>query len=98
MFNIGNQVKWQCRNSNRSNPKWEASFFLYNGIIIECSDKEIVAEYKRAGRDVNGNDCTYTELMKFRALRNGKWIPKQEKCDDPKGRLYLNINQEEVAK
>lgn len=90
MFKIGDTVNWQQRNINDTT-RGSHSFHSYNGVIVDITDTEISAEYRwtRNGVDV------YTAVKKFRQLGNGKWIPSTEKKDDPKGRLYLEIREEE---
>ena len=102
MFKIGDTVSWQCRNSYRSNPRWEPSFFMYSGVIDHFTpdvknpgNPLPVAKYKYAGRDENGKNITRDGYQIFRRLRNGKYIPQQEDRDDPKGRLYLKMVYEE---
>jgi hypothetical protein len=94
MFKIGNKVSWQCRNKNDTS-RFSNSFYTYSGVITAVSDKTITAEYKYSGRNETGY-CTRIGTQDFRQLRNGRWIPKHEKKDDPKGRLYLNITYDEM--
>jgi len=91
MFKIGDSVRWQSRNKYRSNPRFQPSFLLYKGTIVEAG-KTIRAEYGYSRTDGIVN----IHIQEFRQLRNGKYIPKDEPNDDPKGRLYLNPDFEEA--
>jgi len=95
MFNIGDKVSWQCRNKYRSNPRAQASFYTYEGEIASMSP--LAATFIYCGRDDNGKDVAKQGSQEFRQLRNGKYIPKHEDRDDPKGRLYLTLLVEEAA-
>jgi len=89
MFEIGTKVKWQIRNSNRSNRKAQASFLRLEGVVTQVSDKSIICQYTTT---VGNTDLTVnTHHQEFRQLRNGNWIAKQEPKDDPKGRLTLKV-------
>jgi hypothetical protein len=93
MFKIGDQVRWQVRNKYRSNPRFQPSFLMYTGKIVEVNGV-LKAEYKHSRTDGIVN----THIQEFRQLRNGKYIPKHESNDDPKGRLYMQLDTElEVA-
>lgn len=89
MFKIGDKVSWQTRNKWRSNPKFQPSFLTFEGKIV--STAPLAAEYKTVR---GANDELYTHQVEFRQLKNSKWIPKHEKKDDPKGRLYLKESAE----
>jgi hypothetical protein len=89
MFKIGDKVSWQIRNSNRTNRRFEPSFYIYRGVIVDVSP--LTAEFEYCGRDDQGNNVSKKGLETFRQLKNGKYISKQEDRDDPKGRLYLEI-------
>lgn len=91
MFKIGDQVSWQQRNMNDTT-RGSNSFHSYKGVISQITHCEIIAEYHwtRNGLDV------FQAVKHFRKLKNGKYIPKTEKRDDPKGRLYLTIDQDEL--
>ena len=103
-FKIGDQVRWQSRNKYRSNPRFEPSFYMYSG-EIEYFTPDVknpgnplpVAKYSYAGKDQFGNDVAKEGYQIFRRLRNGKYIPQDELKDDPKGRLYLKLNEMETA-
>ena len=88
MFKVGNKVKWQVRNINDTT-RGSSSFHRYHGTITAISDTEITASYTwtRNGVDV------FEATKAFRQLKNGRWIPKTEKRDDPKGRLYLEVSE-----
>lgn len=90
MFKIGDTVSWQQRNMNDTT-RGSNSFHSYKGVITQLSDDIISAEYRwtRNGVDV------FTATKNFRKLSNGKWIPSSEKRDDPKGRLYLEVNNQD---
>lgn len=86
MFKVGDKVRWQQRNMNDTT-RGSQSFHHYHGTVVSFSDTEIVATYTwtRNGIDV------FEANKAFRKLKNQKWIPKSEKKDDPKGRLYLTL-------
>jgi hypothetical protein len=84
MFNIGDKVSWQVRNKHRSNPRFQPSFLMFRGEIVATGPR-LVAKYLYSRTD--GTVLTHTQ--EFKELRNGKYIPKNEDKDDPKGRLYL---------
>jgi hypothetical protein len=87
MFNIGDKVRWQTRNKWRSNPRFQPSFLMYNGVVVETGNV-IKAEYKHSRTDGIVN----IHIQEFRQLRNGKYIPAHEDKDDPKERLYLVLD------
>jgi hypothetical protein len=89
MFKVGDQVSWQCRNKYRSNPRAQASFYVYEGEISSIAP--LTATFQYAGRDEQGRDVAKTGTQQFRQLKNGKYIPSSEDRDDPKGRLYLKV-------
>lgn len=90
MFKIGDKVRWQVRNMNDTT-RGSRSFHLYNGTITAVSDSEILALYRWTRDGIN----VYEATKAFRKLKNGRWIPKTEKRDDPKGRLYLKLDEVE---
>lgn len=87
MFELGDPVRWQQRNKYRSNPRTQASFYMYDGKIVSVSP--VTAEYRYCGRDDEGKTVVKTMRQEFRLLRNGRYIAKSEDRDDAKGRLYL---------
>lgn len=91
MFNIGDTVSWQIRNMLDTS-RGSSSFHRYHGTVIAVSDTEITARYTWTR---NGTDI-FEANKRFRKLKNGKWIPSTEKRDDPKGRLYLSLCEEEL--
>jgi hypothetical protein len=99
-FNIGDKVRWQCRNMYRCN-KWMPSFYMFSGIIEyftpDAKNPNVllpVAKYTYCGRNEQGRDVAKEAFQTFRLLKNGKYIAQEESRDDPKGRLYLCLNQE----
>lgn len=92
MFAKGDKVRWQVRNKNRSNRRAQSSFLRLVGQVITVTDTAITCEYKTASGATDIFVNTHTQ--EFRKLRNGKWIATQEDKDDPKGRLYLMINND----
>jgi hypothetical protein len=86
MFKIGDSVSWQKRNKFAYR---ESNFYIYTGHIIFVSIDQIDASYIDSRTQSK-------QIQSFRLLRNGQWIAKQEKQDDPKGRLYLEHYTEEL--
>jgi hypothetical protein len=92
MFNIGDKVSWQQRNMNDTT-RGSNSFHSYNGVITQLNEEVISVEYRWTRNSID----VFTATKNFRKLRNGKWIASNENRDDPKGRLYLTIEELETA-
>ena len=91
MFHLGQQVSWQSRNKNDT-ARFKTPFFMHKGTVIAVSDSCITCEYTWTRDGYN----SFTSEVEFRQLRNGRWIPSQERSDDPKGRLYLEVYSKEL--